>query len=134
MYRCTVCRNSKSMFQGGFFNRVKLPLRKIMLIAYMWIIKSPVESIKLATGLSSKTITNWCDNLRQAIELDMQNLQMDNDYKVGGDDIIVEIDESKFGKRKYNRGHHVEGVWAFGVESSLELTKEIVTLVELHLT
>jgi len=26
----------------------------------------------------------------------------------------VEIDESKFGKRKYHRGHRVEGAWVFG--------------------
>lgn len=32
----------------------------------------------------------------------------------GGNPIIVQIDESKFGKRKYNRGHRVEGVWVVG--------------------
>ena len=33
------------------------------------------------------------------------------DTKIGGEGIIVQIYESKFGKRKYHRGHHVEGVW-----------------------
>lgn len=35
---------------------------------------------------------------------------------LGGPDIIeVQIDESKFGKRKNNRGQRVEGVWVFGM-------------------
>jgi transposase-like protein len=49
------------------------------------------------------------------------------DFKIGGQDVIVvilvivEIDESKFGKRKYHRGHAVEGVWIFGgIERTLE--------------
>ena len=32
----------------------------------------------------------------------------------GGEGKIVEIDESKFGKRKYNRGKRAKGHWAFG--------------------
>jgi hypothetical protein len=36
---------------------------------------------------------------------------------VGGENIVVEIDETKLGKRKYNRGHRVDGVWVVcGVE------------------
>ena len=34
--------------------------------------------------------------------------------KIGGPGKIVEIDESKIGKRKFNRGHFVEGQWVFG--------------------
>ena len=33
---------------------------------------------------------------------------------IGGQDVEVEIDESKFGKRKYNIGRHVEDHWVFG--------------------
>jgi transposase-like protein len=33
---------------------------------------------------------------------------------LGGDEKVVEIDESKFGKRKYHRGHRVEGQWVVG--------------------
>jgi hypothetical protein len=33
---------------------------------------------------------------------------------IGGPDIIVEVDESKFGSRKYNKGHAIEGVWVVG--------------------
>jgi hypothetical protein len=28
--------------------------------------------------------------------------------------INMEIDESKFGKRRYNRGRRVDGCWVFG--------------------
>jgi hypothetical protein len=40
---------------------------------------------------------------------------MDSDnIAIGGDGILVEIDESKFAKRKYNRRYHVEGAWVVG--------------------
>ena len=32
----------------------------------------------------------------------------------GGEGEVVKIDESKFGKRKYHRGHYVKGQWVFG--------------------
>lgn len=34
--------------------------------------------------------------------------------KLGGPERIVEIDEAKIGKRKYNRGRLVKGHWIFG--------------------
>lgn len=39
----------------------------------------------------------------------------DESEMIGGNQEVVEIDESKFGKRKYHRGHHVDGVWVFGM-------------------
>ena len=34
--------------------------------------------------------------------------------KIGGQGKAVEIEESKFWKRKYHRGHYVRGQWVFG--------------------
>ena len=34
--------------------------------------------------------------------------------KIGGMGIVVEIDESKLAKRKYNFGQSVKGGWIFG--------------------
>ena len=59
---------------------------------------------------SSATVTNWMLFVRQMIG-EMVILHHD---AIGGPCIVVEIDESKFGKRKCHRGHCVEGVWVFG--------------------
>jgi transposase-like protein len=36
------------------------------------------------------------------------------DVQIGGEGVVVEVDESKFGKRKYYRGRRVEGAWVIG--------------------
>ena len=38
---------------------------------------------------------------------------IDHPVIIGGPGVEAEIDESKFGKRKYNRGRQVEGHWVF---------------------
>ncbi|OMJ65772.1 hypothetical protein SteCoe_37644 [Stentor coeruleus] len=40
---------------------------------------------------------------------------------IGGDNIEIQIDETKFGKVKYHRDHRVDGVWVFG---GIEITDE----------
>ena len=41
-------------------------------------------------------------------------LEHQQDFKIGGVGEIVEVDESKFGKRKYNTGKRVVGKWILG--------------------
>lgn len=47
-----------------------------------------------------------------------------------GNRIIVEVDESKFGKRKSHKGHHVEGVWVVGGVERTPERKIFITTVE----
>ena len=48
---------------------------------------------------------------------------------IGGNSIEVEIDESKFGKHKYHRGHRVEGQWIFGGRQKYNKHKIFMILV-----
>jgi transposase-like protein len=60
--------------------------------------------------VNKDTVSNYLNFYRQLVADDLTQQQL----MVGGPGMIVEIDESKFGKRKFNRGHHVEGVWVVG--------------------
>jgi hypothetical protein len=58
------------------------------------------------TGLSHRTVTDWLKYCRQLVTQVV--LENEEDIKIGGDGTTVQIDESKFGKRKKTkngRGH-----------------------------
>ena len=104
-FRCpsSECRKSFSVFSGSFFSKCILPLHKIMHLAFMWVCKCTISFAIVYTGHSSKTICAYFAYFRQLIcdSLDVV------DFCIGAPDDIVELDESKFGKHKYNRGHAV---------------------------
>ena len=49
--------------------------------------------------------------------------------KIGGPATIVEIDESKFGKRKFNKGRKVDGVWVLGMVERTTERRIILTTI-----
>ena len=62
------------------------------------------------TGLSDKTVGEWHALVAESVELWL----FANAKPLGGPGKIVEIDEAKFGKRKYNKGAYREGMWILG--------------------
>ena len=119
LYRCIKrqCRKSVSIFKDSFFAKNRLTCSDIMLIGYLWLCKNRHTSIVKITGHPPKTITSYMNFFRELI---VDTLEDDN-HVIGGEGIIVEIDESKFGKRKYYRGRRVDGVWILG---GIERTNE----------
>jgi transposase-like protein len=69
------------------------------------------------TGHSNQTVSAFTRFYRQLVTSAFHP----ESSIIGGNGVIVEIDESKFGKRKYHRGHHVDGTWVVG---GIERTSE----------
>ncbi|KAJ8018353.1 hypothetical protein HOLleu_43696 [Holothuria leucospilota] len=62
-------------------------------------------------GISSNMVVDWTMFCRETCEVVMMNAEQ---LQIGGEGKIVQTDESKIGKRKYYKGHKVEGQWVFG--------------------
>ncbi|KAG0929029.1 hypothetical protein G6F29_010856 [Rhizopus arrhizus] len=100
---------------ASFFAHRNLPSYDTLSILYFWSLKIRRMTISTMVGCSPKAVRKTLTDWYQVLQEDLQQ----NDCKIGGYDadgnpIVVEIDESKFGKRKYHRGHRVEGVWVVG--------------------
>ena len=113
MYACRPCGFNRSILKGTFFENTKLPLGKAVRVIYCWMNQLSVKSTRKETGISHNVVSNWFANLRLLVSCVVVN----SDLKIGGEGKTVQIDESKFGKRKKarnGRGHRVEGIWVFG--------------------
>ena len=88
----------------------KIPLEIVLELIYLWSQGFSHSEIIHELKLSKKTVTEWSHFFREACICSV----MDRSEAIGGNGVEVEIDESKFGKRKYHKGHRVEGQWVFG--------------------
>ncbi|XP_045498272.1 uncharacterized protein LOC123696244 [Colias croceus] len=123
-FRCrkSTCRHkSVSRSKGTWFENVHLPINIVFQIMYLFSVGADYNAVQRETArrerdtvLSTKTIADWFSYCRETIvvyELEHQ----ESGRKIGGPGKIVQVDESKFGKRKYNRGRRVEGHWVLGM-------------------
>lgn len=112
------CKKKSSRLKGTFFHNIKIPIEKAIRIIFYTVAGHTHQQIEQKTGLSNVTVTAFMQHTKQMCVM-MVNVE---DTVIGGPGVKVEIDESKFGKRKYNRGHRVgqNGVWVFGgIETDL---------------
>ena len=99
VFECRRCKLTISWRSGSFFFNVKSPVNKVLLAGYLWLSKAPTQSVIAQTGMSSKTVGKLFGYFRQLVS-DAVDVA---DVRIGGPGIVVEVNESKFGKRKYNR-------------------------------
>ena len=104
------CRKTISIFASSFFADTRLKCNEVLMICYFWLIKATYSVILAATGHSSITVSEYTRFCRQMVA----EVIDDEDMRIGGPGVIVEVDESKLGKRKNHLGHMVDGVWILG--------------------
>ena len=114
IWRCNNrnCKTQHSIRKFSFFSGSHLSLQQILKIVYYWSYKYPLEIVAHESGLTPKTLVDFFNFCREVCSVVVE--EQSEPIAIGGVGKVVEIDESKFGKRKYNRGKCVEGVWVFG--------------------
>jgi len=107
------CKSTSFITKGTFFGGTRLAVNKVLFLAWSFLNGSSHTTMIRESHCSSSTVCDWVQFLSELITCD--NMDGRREWtKIGGTGHIVEMDESKFGKRKFNRGHRVDGVWIVG--------------------
>ena len=101
--KLTICHNS-------WLVDSKLSLETILEFVYLWSQGFTHSEVMHELKLSKKTVMEWFMFFRESCIFSV----IEQSEQIGGNGVKVEIDESKFGKRIYHRGHKVKGQWVFG--------------------
>ena len=99
-----------------------------MLVGHLWLAKTTSVTIQKLTGHSTTTIAQLLGLFRQLVASSLDEQTSREDHMIGGEGIIVEIDESKFHNPHTDDPHiNAQVGWVFG---GIERTAERHVFVE----
>lgn len=116
------CKNrdkSISCARGGWFSICHLPIDTTIVIMYSfargWTYDQTInESHLTSSTLSRATIANWFAHLREVCVVALEKREK-SEGPMGGEGVVIEIDESLVGKQKSHVGRVPQGTWIFGM-------------------
>lgn len=111
-FECTKCHRNKALKAGSVLEYKNIGYTQFIDFAYFWCVDSKLGVLRRESGISScEASVAWAETCRVVCEDHMLGL---GDGMIGGQGIEVEIDESKFAKRKNNVGRLLREGWVFG--------------------
>lgn len=113
---CNRCKNGKSIRNASFFEGLKKPLFFYFKFFYCWAKEDFLGDISYELEVNKNTAGHLAFLLRERIEeyIFSEQVQLGG-INEEGESIIVEIDESVFFRRKFNRGRFREHIWVLGL-------------------
>ena len=119
------CRLRQSVLENTIFERCKIDRLLLIAVLDCWMAKCPLQLISMFTRCPLSTVQRILSHVKAILVPRYYACFV----SVGGENTIVEIDESKFGKRKHNRGHSVEGVWVLGMTEKTSKRRIMLVVV-----
>jgi len=108
----------RSTFRNSFVQGCKLPKNEVMHCLWLWLNKVPSTTTASMLVWDEDTASKWHKFFRQMVAQMLDHDKEENmlgGYDENGEPIIVEVDETKMGKRKYNKGRRVTASWVIGM-------------------
>jgi len=64
VFRCPVCHQKQQVATGTFMEGAHLPVKKLMVLMYLWAYEEPVSKVTAHTSMSTKTLVQWYQYFR----------------------------------------------------------------------
>ncbi|XP_047488392.1 uncharacterized protein LOC125038837 [Penaeus chinensis] len=104
------CCYSASDFNGSFLSGARIEPYKVMCFVNHFLSRHwDYQTVSQCLGISTGTRSTWQKYCSEVTEH-----WLDNQEPIGGPDIVVDIDETLFGKMKYEKGKSLSQIWVFG--------------------
>ena len=103
------CGRTTSVRTDSVLQNSNISYRTFILILNSFAENVVISRAAESIGVSESTVRHFYLILREQIAADVRSSS-----RIGGPGTIVEVDEAKFGKRKFNKGRPVPGSWLLG--------------------
>lgn len=129
---CGRCRSDVCALSGSVFDGCRLPLGKAVMLIHCYARGVAYKEASVATAWSSNetpvaesTIARWYRLLRDRL-IDWAADPVMGTGKIGGEGMIVQVDEAVIGRRKYHRGRVLPSSWVVGlIDEAGEVRMEV---------
>lgn len=111
-FRCTKrnCRSRKALRHNTIFGLARIRPELFLSVIVAWILKYPLCVIVKETNVGRTTVKHLISKFRELLTYWL----LETSEQIGGFGETVEVDESAFGRRKYNRGRLRKVRWVIG--------------------